>query len=51
MPDFKTLGQSLPRVDATQKVTGRATYAADVYLPQMLMCKLLTSTVGHAARG
>ena len=48
MPDFKTLGQSLPRVDATQKVTGRATYAADVYLPHMLMCKLLTSTVGHA---
>ena len=48
MPDYKTLGQSLPRVDATQKVTGKAMYAADVYLPGMLMCKLLTSPVGHA---
>ena len=48
MPDFKTLGQSLPRVDAMQKVTGKATYAADVYLPEMLMCKLLTGTVGRA---
>ena len=48
MPEFKTLGQSLPRVDAMQKVTGKAAYASDVYLPEMLMCKLLTSTVGHA---
>jgi len=48
MPEFTTLGQSLPRVDAMQKVTGKALYAADVYLPGMLMCKLLTSTVGHA---
>ena len=48
MVDFKTLGQSLPRVDATQKVTGKAVYAADVYLPEMLMCKLLTSPVSHA---
>ncbi len=48
MVDFKTLGQSLPRVDATQKVTGKAVYAADVYLPEMLMCKLLISPVSHA---
>ena len=48
MVDFKVLEKSYPRVDAREKVTGRATYAADVYLPGMLMCKLLTSTHSHA---
>ena len=46
--DYKVLGQSLPRVDALDKVTGRAVYAADVYLPGMLMCKILTSPRSHA---
>ena len=35
-------------MDALDKVTGRATYAADVYLPDMLMCKVLTSSRSHA---
>lgn len=48
MVDFKVLEKSHPRVDAREKVTGRATYAADVYLPGMLSCKLLTSTHSHA---
>ena len=48
MPDFKVLGQNHPRVDAYDKVTGRATYAADVYLPGMLACKLLPSTRSRA---
>ena len=48
MVDFKVLGHSLPRVDALDKVTGQATYAADVYLPGMLMCKLLASDCSHA---
>ena len=48
MPENKTLGKSLPRVDAMEKITGKATYASDVYLPGMLMCKLLTSTESHA---
>ena len=48
MPENKALGRSLPRVDAMEKVTGKASYASDVYLPGMLMCKLLTSTEGHA---
>ena len=48
MVDTKVVGQSLIRVDALEKVTGRATYASDVYLPDMLMCKLLTSTHSHA---
>ena len=46
--EHKVLGQSLPRVDALDKVTGRATYVADVYLPDMLLCKVLTSPHSHA---
>ena len=46
--NFKVLGQNHPRVDAYDKVTGRATYAADVYLPGMLACKLLPSARSHA---
>ena len=41
MADFQTIGKSHIRVDALEKVTGRATYAGDIYLPGMLMCKLL----------
>ena len=48
MVDTKVVGQSLTRVAALDKVAGRATYASDVYLPDMLMCKLLTSTRSHA---
>ena len=45
---FKVLEQNHPRVDAYDKVTGRATYASDVYLPGMLACKLLPSERNHA---
>ena len=48
MTQFKVLGRNYPRVDAYDKVTGRATYAADVYLPGMLACKLLPSVRSHA---
>src|SRR5918992_2653987 len=48
MADFKVLEKNHPRVDAREKVTGRATYAADVYLPRMLLCKILPSTRSHA---
>ena len=48
MTQFKVLGRNYPRVDAYDKVTGRATYASDVYLPGMLACKLLPSTRTHA---
>ena len=48
MVEFKVLEKNLPRVDASEKVTGRSVYAADVYLPGMLMCKLLPSTRAHA---
>ena len=48
MAEFKVLGKNHVRVDAMDKVTGHATYAGDVYLPEMLMCKVLTSTRSHA---
>ncbi|MYC31436.1 MAG: xanthine dehydrogenase family protein molybdopterin-binding subunit [Chloroflexi bacterium] len=48
MADFQVLEQSHPRVDAWEKVTGQANYAGDVYLPGMLMCKILASTRSHA---
>jgi len=36
-------------VDAADKVSGRAQYASDVYLPGMLMCKVLQSARPHAS--
>ena len=48
MPEFAVLGQRLPRVDAQDKVTGKAVYAADVVLPNMLHGKILRSPYAHA---
>lgn len=48
MTTFNVVGQNHIRLDAVEKATGRSTYASDVYLPGMLMCKLLTSTHSHA---
>ena len=48
MAEFNVLGKNHVRVDAFDKVTGHATYAGDVYLPEMLMCKVLTSPRSHA---
>ena len=48
MATLKVVGQSHTRHDAREKVTGSATYASDVYLPGMLMCKILASTRSHA---
>jgi len=46
--EFSVIGKNSIRVDAMEKVTGRSTYAGDVYLPGMLMCKIMTSTRSHA---
>jgi CO/xanthine dehydrogenase Mo-binding subunit len=43
------VGQCVPRRDAMEKVTGRATYAADVRLPSMLYAALLRPP-SHGAR-
>jgi 4-hydroxybenzoyl-CoA reductase alpha subunit len=44
---FRTVGHSLPRVDAEAKVTGRAKYTADYYFKDMLYGKILHSPIPH----
>ncbi len=42
------IGQRLTRVDAPDRVTGRAVYAADLHLPGMLHGRVLRSPHAHA---
>jgi xanthine dehydrogenase YagR molybdenum-binding subunit len=42
------IGKSLPRLDARQKVTGKARYTFDVQLPGMLYARRVVSDVPHA---
>ncbi|MBL1218379.1 MAG: 4-hydroxybenzoyl-CoA reductase subunit alpha [Planctomycetes bacterium] len=44
---YDNVNISIPRVDAADKVTGRAVYTADVTLPNMAYGKLLGSPVAH----
>ena len=46
--ELKTVGHSTPRIDGLQRVTGRATYSADVQLPGMLYARVLRSPHPHA---
>ncbi|MDO4487357.1 MAG: xanthine dehydrogenase family protein molybdopterin-binding subunit [Bacillota bacterium] len=48
MSEYKYIGKSELRKDAYEKVTGAATYTADVHCKGMLYGKILTSTVAHA---
>jgi CO/xanthine dehydrogenase Mo-binding subunit len=48
MPEARVLGKNYPRVDAADKVSGRSQYAGDVYLPGMLIGKVLKSNRPHA---
>lgn len=41
------VGRSVPRVEATAKVTGRAQYVHDMQLPGMLHGKIFRSTLAH----
>jgi len=45
---YETVGKSLPRVDAADKVTGRAKYTGDLFFENMLHGKILTSPLAHA---
>jgi 4-hydroxybenzoyl-CoA reductase subunit alpha len=45
---YQLIGKRLPRVDAREKVTGDARYAADFAFPGMLWVKLLRSPHAHA---
>ncbi len=44
---MQSVGVSLPRVDAADKVTGRAIYTADIALPNMVYGKILGSPIAH----
>ncbi len=41
-------GVSIPRIDAADKVTGKALYSGDYDLPDMLHIKLIRATCAHA---
>jgi len=45
---LKTLGHSTARIDAMERVTGRAKYTGDVQLPGMLFARVLRSPHPHA---
>ena len=46
--EFKVIGKRVERVDAFERLTGEAKYAADIYLPGMLYVKILRSPHPHA---
>jgi selenium-dependent xanthine dehydrogenase len=46
--NLKVVGHATPRPDAHDKVTGKATYAADLYFEGMLHAKVLRSEYPHA---
>jgi putative selenate reductase molybdopterin-binding subunit len=45
---LKTVGQSTTRIDAQERVTGKANYTGDVSLPGMLYARVLRSPHPHA---
>jgi xanthine dehydrogenase molybdenum-binding subunit len=48
MNDYAVIGTSPKRIDGIEKVTGRARYAADVHMPNLLYGRIKRSTVAHA---
>ena len=48
MESNEMIGTSVPRIDAFEKVTGRAIYGTDLKLPGMLYAKVLRSPLPHA---
>ena len=48
MEELQVVGQRIPKVDALDKVTGRAKYIQDVKLPGMLFGKIFYSKFAHA---
>jgi CO/xanthine dehydrogenase Mo-binding subunit len=46
--ELKVVGTNLPKVDAPERVTGKAAYGADLNLPGMLWAKLVRSPYPHA---
>jgi len=48
MAEYSVVGKSIPRIDALEKVTGKAQYASDFTLPGMLYGKVVRSPYAHA---
>jgi CO/xanthine dehydrogenase Mo-binding subunit/aerobic-type carbon monoxide dehydrogenase small subunit (CoxS/CutS family) len=48
VPPLRVVGQPIPRIDATEKVTGRARYVTDLVVPGMAHAKVLRSPYPHA---
>jgi 4-hydroxybenzoyl-CoA reductase subunit alpha len=48
MKNYRVIGKRLPRVDARDKVTGKALYTDDMSLPGMLYGAILRSPLPHA---
>ena len=46
--NYRHLNRRIPRVDAADKITGRAVYAADIKFPDMLFSGCLRSNYAHA---
>ncbi|HSM74118.1 MAG TPA: xanthine dehydrogenase family protein molybdopterin-binding subunit, partial [Desulfobacterales bacterium] len=46
--EFKTIGRSIPRAGALEKLTGKALFAADIALSEPLALKALRSAHDHA---
>ena len=48
MTPLKTVGHATHRIDALQRVTGKAKYTSDIHLPGMLYARVLRSPHPHA---
>ena len=48
MDELVHIGKSVPRVDAQEKVAGRALFTVDVVFPHMLIARVLRSNLAHA---
>ena len=48
MAELSVVGKNVTRIDALEKVTGKAVFATDVTLPGMLHAKVLRSPHPHA---
>jgi xanthine dehydrogenase molybdenum-binding subunit len=48
MEAYKYIGKAIPKLDAPEKLTGRATYLHDLVLPGMLHGRILRSEYPHA---
>src|SRR3970282_1392103 len=46
--EYSVIGKSVPKIDARDKVTGRAKYTGDLKMPGMLFGKILRSPHAHA---